>query len=389
MHISSTYPLTSEQIEISNLARDFARREISPVSRLYEIEDISKSDLPNKVCQSGLVNGRIGQQWGGLGLTLFDTALIAQELAFACSGIAALVESSELAITALLICGSAEQQKTYLPMLTEGTGLAGVAMPYSGSGLSINRSLIAVEEGDSIVLNGFCPQIFNADIANWFIVGCSVTESNKPFSHSAQEKASNGYFIVPKNTVGLRFTAGPKLLGRKALCAKRVNFESVRLASIARINISSIGYEKIMAQNAPIIAAGCIGLAQSAFAEAKNYAQQRKTFGVPIANHQAIAFMLASMATDIEAARLLTYQAIRGVDNDAYACKLSKSAQAFALEAASKATIDSVQIFGGYGYTTDYPVEKLMRDARTYQSFYGSTVTFKEQLGQSMLKQIE
>jgi len=364
--MSSTYPFTAEQIEIQNLARDFARREILPFSHIYEKEDIVKSQLPEKICQSGLVNGRIPAKFGGLGLTLFDTGLIAKELAFACIGITSLVQASELAITILLIAGKEEQKEVYLAPLAK-TGLAGIALPLN-SRQGFDNNLIVSEESDSIILNGFCPLVLNASLSAWFIVGCSA-----------------GYFIVPRDSAGLTFSDNTRFLGCRAADIRKVDFNNVRLQPICKISMSASGHENISVEHSAIIAAGSIGLAQAAFDQAKNYAQQRKTFGVPIASHQAIAFLLANMNTDIEAASLMIYQPICSQVNGNYSAKLSKCAQSFALEMAGRVTIDSVQIFGGYGYTKDYPVEKLMRDARTYQSFYGTSCALKEELGQALL----
>ncbi len=364
--MSLTYPFTAEQIEIQNLARDFARREILPLSHIYEKEDMAKSQLLEKICQSGLVNSRIATKFGGLDLTLFDTGLIVKELAFACTGIALLVQASELAITTLLVAGQEKQKEIYLALLAQ-TGLAGIALPLNRR-QGLDHNLIASEEGDSIVLNGFCPLVLNASIAAWFIVCCPA-----------------GYFIVPRDSAGLTLSTRLSFLGCKAADAGRADFNNVRLKPMSRISMSAGSHENILAEHSAIIAAGGVGLAQAAFEQARTYAQQRKTFGVPIASHQAIAFMLAGMSTDIEAASLMVYQAIGSKINGNYSAKLSKSAEVFALEMAGRVTIDSVQIFGGYGYTKDYPVEKLMRDARTYQSFYGTTLALKEELGQAVV----
>jgi acyl-CoA dehydrogenase len=363
----STYHLSPEQIEIRTLARDFARREISPFIGPYENEDISKSELPKKISQSGLINGRITPDLGGLGLSLLDTVLIAQELAGACSGIAALVEASELAITAVLVCGTKAQKEAYLPRLAKEDKLAGIALPYDGSGVT-NNNLIVEQESSAIVINGFCPLVLNANIADWFAVYCS-----------------GGCFLVPRNADGLTLSEKIPFMGRKAADARRVDFNNVRLDPICRINVSAADRGNILTQNAALISSGCVGLAQSALEQATNYARQRKTFGVPIASHQAIAFMLADMKTDIEASRLLVFQLVDAPLEETYS--LGQCALSFALDMIARVTIDSVQILGGYGYTKDYPVEKFMRDARTYQSFYGPTYLLKEQLGQAILAQ--
>jgi acyl-CoA dehydrogenase len=362
----STYPFTPEQIEIRDLARDFARREILPFVSIYENEDISKSDLPKKISQSGVVNGRIGTDLGGLGLSLFDTGIIARELAMACSGIASLFEASELAITTVLVSGSKEQKERYLLPLLKESSLAGFGLFY-GDNSDTDSSLTVKQEGETTIVNGVCPLVLNADFCEWFILSFS-----------------SEHLIVPRGIAGLNFSERQSYLGRKAADVRKVEFNNVRLEPISKIHVSMKDGELIWAQNAAIMASGCIGVAQSAFEHAVDYAKQRKTFGVPIVNHQAIAFMLAGISADIEAASMLTYQLIGSLSAENFS-RFGKSTKSFVLDMAKRVTIDIVQIFGGYGYTKDYPVEKLMRDAKTYESFFGSTISLKEQLGKAML----
>ena len=380
----STYPLTAEQTEILNLARDFAGREILPKASLYEQEDLAKGPLLDKICQSGLVNTRIPEAFGGTGLSLFETCLIAEQLAFACSGIASIAEASELAITALLTAGSLEQKKAYLTPLTTESVPAGIALPETTLSSSVHH-LIAREESGSFRLSGHCPLVLNASVCRWFLASCPVVSAN---NESGLNEVEIYYFIVPSNLSGLTFSPRLQLLGRKAADARTVNFENVMLDPIAKIDKPFAAGASIFdcfSDNCSVLAAGCVGLAKSAFEHAKTYAHERKTFGVPIASHQAIAFMLADMGTDIEAARLMVYQAARSINASTDLAKLAKCARVFALDMIGKIAIDSVQIFGGYGYARDYPVEKLMRDAKTYQAFYGSTIDCQEKLGQCVL----
>jgi acyl-CoA dehydrogenase len=361
------YALTAEQIEIQSLARDFAGKEILPSIQLYEKESLDESNLLDKICQSGLVNTRIPEEFGGLGLSLLETCLITEEFAFACSGISSIAEASELAITILLAAGSQEQKSKYLTILTKENGLAGIAL-FNSSEIS-QGGFSAKQNEKSIVLNGYCPLVLNAAFAQWLLVPCP-SDSSVKLSH----------FIVPRKTKGLKILSPLVPLGRKAASACPVYFDNVELEPIARIDMpdwqhgDDIAFLNITnVINAPIISSGCLGLANAAFTHAKKYAQERQTFGIPLAKHQAISFLMAEMRTDIEAARIMTYTIIESMSVASNNFKLALSTLIFALDMTAHVSNDAVQIFGAYGYTKDYPVEKLMRDAKGYQLFYGGS----------------
>ncbi len=374
------YALTAEQIEIQSLARDFASKEILPSIQRYEQEYIEHSNLLDKICQSGLVNTRIPEEFGGLGLSLLETCLIAEEFAFTCSGISSTAEASELAITLLLAAGSQEQKSKYLTVLTKENGLAGIALTNS---CEISKGdLSAEEKGGAIVLNGYCPLVLNAAFAQWLVVTCPFTEKSNEQINKNDLSVKLSHFIVSRNIKGLKILEPIVQLGRRAANICPVHFDKVELEPMARIDMPDLQCSDDIAPlniisislsiNAPIISSGCLGLGNAAFVHAKKYAQERETFGIPLAKHQAIAFMMADMRTDIEAARMMTYTAIESVSAGSNNRKLALSTLIFALEMAARVSNDAVQIFGAYGYTKDYPVEKLMRDAKTYQMFYGS-----------------
>jgi len=377
------YPLTAEQIEIQNLARDFASREILPARNLYEKETLAGAQLIEKICRSGLVNIRIPEEFGGLGLSLLDTCLIAEEFAFICSGIGALSEASELAITYLLHAGSKEQKKKFLTPLTEEGALAGIA-PVNCLGNSIDDKLLAKQQTDKIILDGQCSLVLNAKLAKWFLVACPLIGEAKQEKTQSINKA---YFIIPNDIEGLEVLDPIVYIGRRAAQARAVNFKNVCLPLTAKIDDLAFKHVNniLSSSHAAIISSGCLGIARAAFVEAKKYAQERKTFNVPIAKHQVISFMLADMITAIEAARIMIYDTVRSLDAKCNNEKLAMSTQAFALEMAAWVTNDAVQILGGYGYTKDYAVEKLMRDAKVYQSFYGIGNDCHAQLGKMLV----
>ncbi len=384
------YPLTSEQIEIQNLAAEFATREISPNRGLYENEPLDNSALLEKISKAGLVNTRIPEEFGGLGLSLLETCLIVEQFAFACAGIACLAQASELAITYLLMASDQEQKRKFLSPLANSGSLAGFAPLNCAQGRS--EQLIAHQEGERFILNGDCPLVLNAQLAPWFIVACPLIEKS---AQSNPNTDTLGIFVVPSNIKGLSRLKRIGLMGCKAADAWAVNFKDVSLMQIDRINLENANLLKSIAAgdvgnilhsiNSAIIASVCLGISNAAFKEAKEYAQARKTFGVPIAQHQIVSFMLADMNTDIAAIRSMIFEIIQG--NGMGDQKLAVSAKDFALEAAARLTTDAVQLFGGYGYTKDYPVEKFMRDAKTYQSFYGDQSSAKQELARALFMQ--
>lgn len=351
------YDLTAEQTEIQKLARDFSQREILPSIASCEKDALKRSNLVDKIRESSLVNTRIPEEFGGLGLSLIDTCLINNEIASICSGIGSIVEASELAISYLLICGTDEQKTQFLKPLAQNNALAGLAI--FNSYKNISKPVLRVEQSKSkAILNGHCPLVLNASFADWFLIAC-------PYKENSPDELA--YFVVPKNIAGIKILESPHLLGRKASDARSIHFENVELEPIFRINNAD---KQAASVNAAIISSGCLGIGSAAFNYAKKYAQERQTFGVPIAKHQAISFMMAEMSTDLAAGLMMIYRLLESISGKHNNWQLALFTQTFTLGMISEMTINAVQIFGGYGYTKDYPVEKLMRDAKTYRSFY-------------------
>jgi len=373
--MSAVYLLTSDQIEIQNMARDFASREILGARTVHEMDALAKNQLIEKICRAGLINTRIPVELSGPGLSLAETCLIIEELAFVSADIASLAQASELAVTYVLRAGSQEQKSRFLRPLAEHGALAGIA-PLNYLTGNFHKQLIAKQEAGKIFLNGECPLVLNAQIAKWFLVACPVVQNS-----CNKNNVTIAYFIIPKDIEGLGLSGPIEHIGCQFTDARAASFKNVTLDSIARIDFARSHLDESIALgdagdilnsiNPAIISAGCLGLANAAFAEAKNYAQERKTFGAPIAKHQVVSFMLADMITDIEALRSMIHQIIKSTGHGCNNKKLAINTQIFALQMIGRITIDAVQILGGYGYTRDYPVEKFMRDAKAYQSFYG------------------
>jgi len=378
-----------ENMELKNFAADFTQRCLIPQSRLYEKQSITEGSILADIQSSGLLNLRIPEEFSGLGLTLEDAVVVAEELAYGCSGIASAMEASELAITPLLLFGSDEQKKLFLEPLAKDTLFAGLSpLPQDNeSALSFKRA----KEG--FQLNGECPFVFNATIGEWIFVSAQI--DNSLAAQRAMPSTSNNNsasFLVPLKTPGLKVSETIHLLGRQAADLHSVIFDNVFVNELSYLEGSSDWEhfcDSIASQHFPILAGGCTGVARRALELSCGYAKERRTFGVPIASHQAIAFMLADMAKDVEAGRLLTARAARLATNDVIDHTIFRSCKAFAQEMAMQVTTDAVQIFGGYGYSKEYPVEKLMRDARTYGLFAGTTPQLKMQIGQRFLQKIQ
>lgn len=357
------FRLTDEQRQYRDLARDFAANEIAPRAARHD----ESGELPVDICrnawQLGLMNLRVPESASGLGLSLFETCLIAEEIGAACTGIGGIIEASGAAQEPLLVAGSEEQQKRFLQPLMEEPGFAaqvgGNPCPAPGC-----RPVQARQYADEFVLSGSMPWVANGTLASWFCV----------FAATGGEGGGLSAFVVPRETAGVHVSERQSGLGRRAADYASVSFEEVRVEKSLLIGGEGEG-EKILAaaraQAEPVSAAMAVGLARSAMELSIQYAKERHTFGQAIAGHQAVSFMLADMARDIEAGRLLAWQAAYLADRAGPSMARSSMSLSFAGELAMRAACDAVQIFGGYGYSREYRVEKLMRDAKMAQILSG------------------
>ncbi len=347
--------LSEEKEQFQKLAKDFSQGEIESKSEHFDFKPEFPASLVHKAWELGLVNSMIGDDCDGLGLDTLDACVILEELAAGCSGIAGAIESSAIAILPLVKYASPEQKAKFLKPLVESPLVAG----YAASFMQLEKIQLSFKrDGNSYILTGMQPEIFNGGHSAWYLV-------------CAKDAASSDktlFFVVPADISGLQFEDKLQLMGRKALCVRNANFNDVRLTESNVINAPSrSGIES--AANL-FLAIGATGVARSALHLAVEYSKQRQTFGRPIAQHQAVNFMLADMAKEIETARLLTWQAASLLDKDGDSPLIKSkalTARAFAQDMVMKVTTDAVQVLGGYGYTREYKVEKLMRDAKVYQ----------------------
>ncbi len=354
MSVSGLF-LNEEKQQFQKLAKDFSAAEISSKSEHFDCKPEFPSGIVHKAWELGLVNCQIGDECDGLNLDTLDTCVILEEIAAGCSGIGGAIESSAIAILPLIKYGSHEQKAKFLRPLIESPSVAGFTanfMQMQETGLTFKK------QGNEFVLNGNQVELFNGGHALWFMVAAK----------EGGNKGKTVLFVVPSEASGLQFTSKLELMGRKALMIKNAQFNEVRLSDVHVISAPSllgIGSAANLIQ-----AAGCTGVAKNALQLSIEYSKQRQTFGRPISQHQAVNFMLADMAREIETARLLIWQSASLLDKEGDSEHLSTkalAARAFAQEMVMKVTTDAVQILGGYGYTREYKVEKLMRDAKIYQ----------------------
>ena len=366
-----SFALTDEQKALRELAREFAEKEIRPKEREYDEKMQHPVDVIEKAHEVGLMNLHVPEEYGGLGLSSFDGMLVGEELNWGCSGIGTSVSANGLGSAPVLLFGSDEQKAAWLQPLVESPILCSFGLSEAGAGSDVAAlKTTAVREGDEYVLNGSKTFITNAGYATWTVV----------FAKTDPRGGSKGMsaFIVPMDTPGVTIETHLDKMGQRATDTSAFALQDVRVPAANRIGEEGDGFKIAMATldfTRPGTAIGAVGVAQAAYEHAVAYAKERVTFDMPIAMHQGVNFMIADMATEIEAARLLTWQASWMLDQGygRKATLYSSFAKRFAADTAMKVTTDAVQVFGGYGYMKEYPVEKLMRDAKLFQIYEGTS----------------
>jgi acyl-CoA dehydrogenase len=366
-----SFALTDEQKELRALAREFAEKEIRPRAAEYDEHSTHPVDVIAKAHEVGLMNPHVPEEYGGMGVPGFDGMLIGEELSWGCAGIAVSIVANTLGAGPVLIGGSDEQKREWLPPLLEEPILCSFGLTEPDAGSDVARiKTTAVRRGDEYVLNGSKTFITNAGHASWTVVFAKTDPSQGHKGLSA--------FIVPMDAEGVAIEKHLDKMGQRSTDTSAFSLTDVLVPAANRLGEEGDGFKIAMQTldlTRPGTAAGAVGVAQAAFELAKAYAVERVTFDQPIAMHQGINFLVADMATEIEAARLLTWQAAWMLDNGwgRRATLYSSFAKRFAADTAMKVTTDAVQVFGGYGYIKEYPVEKLMRDAKLFQIYEGTS----------------
>ena len=376
------FDLTEDQRDLRKLARDFAKREVAPKAAHHDETGEFPWEIARKAWEIGLMNTHIPEEYGGLGLGVLDGCLIAEEIAAACSGIGTAMEANTLAQAPVIVGGSDEQKRRWLAPMMEEFQLAAycVTEPDAGSDVQ-GLKTTALKVGSDYVINGSKMWITNGGVADWYFVVALTNPSRGARGMSA--------FIVPKGTEGIEVGKKEQNLGQRASDTRAVTFNEVVVPEANRIGKEGRGWFLAMeafAHTRPAVAAAAVGVSRTAMEHSIRYAKERRTFGVPIARHQTIAFMIADMARDIEASRLLVWKAAWNIDQGRVSQLEPAFAKLMAADTCMRVTTDAVQIFGGYGYNREYPVEKLMRDAKVFQIYEGTSQIQRHIIAGQVLK---
>jgi acyl-CoA dehydrogenase len=361
------FALSDEQRALQELAHDFAEREIRPVAWELDRDSTFPLELIARAHGVGLMNLHIPEEFGGTGLGYLDAALIEEELAWGCSGVQTSLGANSLALTPLLLAGSESLRRRYLERFAASPVLASFCLTEPAAGSDVAAiSTRAVRRGSAYVISGSKCFITNGGYADVYVVFAKTDP--------AAGRRGISCFLVPRDA-GVVVDGHEDKMGQRASNTSTVTFPDVEIPADHLIGEENAGFRVAMAtldRTRPGAAAMATGVARAAYEFAVSYARERVQFGVPIASHQAIQFMIADMATEIDAARLLTWRSAVAVDGGARATLESSHAKRFAADVAMRVTTDAVQVYGGYGYIKDYPVEKLMRDAKILQLYEGT-----------------
>jgi acyl-CoA dehydrogenase len=363
------FKLTEEQEQLTLAARRFAKERIIPVAAEADRQAEFPAGLFEAAWENGLVNATIPAEYGGLGLGELENTMLTEELAYGCTGIQTSMTANTLASTPLILAGNDEQKKKYLGMLTASPLLAAYATSEPGAGSDVAAMACKFEKhGDDYVLNGTKCWITNASRANWFV----IFATNDPQSRHK----GIGAFIVDRDTPGFRVGKHEDKLGQRASDTCVLHLDDVKVPKANLLAPAGAGFKLAMETfntTRPDIGAGAVGLMRRCLDECVAYAKERKTFGVAIGQHQMVQQMLADMAIRIEATQLLVRKAAWALDTNQRSPLVSSCAKAYGADSAMLTATDAVQIFGGNGYTKEYPVEKLMRDAKLLQIYEGTS----------------
>ena len=362
------FTLTDEQKDLRELAHNFAEREIRTVAWDYDKDGTWPQEIIEKAWEVGLMNTHVPEEYGGPGLDFLSGCLIEEEFGWGCSGIGTSLAANGLAMTPVALGGSEDIKRHYLGMLAEEPKLASFCLtePDAGSDVS-GMKTTATKKGDKWVINGSKCFITNGQYADWYTV---YAKTDKDAGHRGISA-----FVVPRDDTVIIDKKEDKL-GQRASNTATVVFNETEIPVENLLGEENKGFKLAMMtldRTRPGVAAMAVGIGRAAFEFACEYSKERVQFGVPIAMHQAVAFMIADMATKVEAGRLLTWQSAALLDNGIRNTLACSHAKRFAADSAMEIAVDAVQVYGGYGFIKDYPVEKLMRDAKIMQLYEGTS----------------
>jgi acyl-CoA dehydrogenase len=376
------FDLTDEQRALQETARRFARAEIAPVAARLDRDE----EFPQRICEKafelGLLNLVAPAELGGPGLSHLEQVLVSEEIAAGCVAVATTFVANDLALLPIVLFGTPDQQRRLVQPFTEKLRYACFCLTEPGAGSdAAGLATRAHRDGDHYVLEGTKCFITNGGVAEQFTVFATVDPK--------LGRRGITCFVVEGKPAGITVAKKEEKMGLRASNTVMLHLDGVRVPAANRIGAEGQGFEVAMGtldNSRPITASFAVGVARAATEHAVAHARERRQFGRPIAELQGIQFLLADMASDVEAARLLTWKAAWLLDQGQRNTLVSSHAKRFAADMAMKATTDAVQIFGGYGYMKDYPVEKLMRDAKLIQIYEGTSQVQRVVIARELLR---
>ncbi len=362
------FSLTDDQIALQEMAREFAEKEMRPKAAAYDQGHDFPEDVMKKAFEVGFLSCTVPAEYGGGGLGDLDTAVLSEELARGCAGMYTTMMANSLAFTPILLFGSDEQKKRFFAPFTQKMAFASYCLTEreAGSDTSAIKTIARKTDG-GYAINGSKCFITNGGIASLYVV----------FANAAPEKGPRGLsvFLVPRETPGITVGKVEDKMGQRASNTTELFFEDVVVPKenlLGREGLGFIAAMRTFDKTRPAVGAAGVGIARAAVEYAIDYAKTRIQFGKPIASFQATAFKIAQMAMDVEAARLLVWRAAWLMDHGKPCGSESAMAKCFGSDVAMRNALEALQIFGGYGYMKDYPVEKLVRDAKLLQIYEGT-----------------
>jgi acyl-CoA dehydrogenase len=379
------FDLTPEQRTLQERARRFSKEVILPVAAQHDRDGTFPVDVMEKAHQEGYFTPLVPKKYGGQGLGLLDTCILSEELAAGCMGIYVSIFVSTLALYPIIKFGTEDQRERFLRPFCSKFSIASYCLSeVTGGSDPASMRTTAILDGDHYLVNGAKMWVTNGGYADFYVV----------FATTDPAKKHKGIIslIVPSDLEGLSHGEPIDKMGQRASNTTSLTFKNVRVPKENLLGGGGEGFKKAMAAldiTRPVVAVGSVGLARTALELATQYAMKRIQFGVPIARHQAVQFMLADMVKDIEAARLLVWKAAWLADQGIRNTREAAIAKAFAADMAMQVTTDAVQIYGGMGYTKWHPVEKLMRDAKVIQIYEGTAQIMRLIIARQLLQETE
>jgi acyl-CoA dehydrogenase len=362
------FSLTEEQQALREMAREFAAREMRPVAAHYDRGEEFPVEVMKKAFETGFLTSTVPAEYGGGGLSDLETVILSEELAWGCAGMYTSMMANSLALTPIILSGTEEQKKRFLVPATKTMTFASYCLTEREAGSDTTAiKTTARRNGSEYIINGSKCFITNAGVAGLFVV----------FANAAPEKGPRGIsaFVIPRGTPGVSIGKVEDKMGHRASNTAEIFFEDVHVPvenMLGREGHGFLAAMKTFDRTRPAVGAAGVGVARAALEYAVEYAKTRVQFGKPIATFEHIAFTLAQMAMEVQAARHLVWHAAWLIENRKSCGKESAMAKCFASDTAMKVSLEALQIFGGYGYMKDYPVEKLVRDAKLLQIYEGT-----------------